>query len=111
MDQLPERSRFVLKDDLASTERALRSDLASLTADLASTERALRADLASTERVLRADFGERFDQIDRRFEKVEDRLHLIHQAMHGYVRTFVIAQVTSIFGAVGMFFGIQQLIS
>jgi hypothetical protein len=52
---------------------------------------------------LRFEFGERFDQID-------DRFHQLHLAMHGMFRTFVIAQVTTMFGAVGLFFGINQLI-
>jgi len=63
----------------------------------------LRNELDSLENSLRGEFGTRFDRIDDRF----DQLHL---SMHGYVRTFVIAQVTSIFGAVGLFFGINQLI-
>ena len=50
---------------------------------------------------LRVEFGEPFDQIHNRF-------HQLHLAMHGMFRTFVIAQVT-MFGAVGLFFGINQL--
>ena len=63
---------------------------------------ATKDDLTDLGLSLRADFGARFDQID-------DRFHQLHLAMHGYVRTFIIAQVTSIFGALGLFFGINQL--
>jgi hypothetical protein len=78
---------------------------------------ATKGDLEALENSLRGDFEPKFDRIDAqfkkidaRFERIDDRLHQIHLAMHGYLRTFVIAQVTSIFGAVGLFFGISQLV-
>ncbi len=60
------------------------------------TRFATKDDLSDLKDSLRADFGARFDQIDMK--------------MHEFVRTFIITQVTSIFGAVGLFLGIQQLL-
>ncbi len=55
------------------------------------------------------DLSEMHDSIDRRLDAVNVELRDLGSSMHGYVRTFIITQVTSIFGAVGLFFGISQL--
>jgi hypothetical protein len=75
----------------------------------------LREDLVAFESALRSDLGERFDRVDerldrmdQRFEKMDDRLYSFHDTLRGYSRTFVIAQVTSIFGAVGLFTAINK---
>jgi hypothetical protein len=99
MEQLPADGQVATKDDLKALEVATKEDLKGL-------EVRLREDFNSRFDGIDA----RFEKIDTRFERIDDRLHQIHLAMHGYVRTFVIAQVTSIFGAVGLFFGINQLI-
>lgn len=99
MEQLPSRATYATKDDLLVSEQALRVDLGT---------RFDRIDAKFDQIEARFDTIE--TKFEAKFEKVDDRLHQLHLSMHGYVRTFVIAQVTSIFGAVGLFFGINQLI-
>ena len=109
MEQLPNGNRFATRDDLGDLENSIRVEFGRRF-DLVD-ERFERVD-ARFERV-----DERFDKVDARFDRIDEpfdrinaRFDQIHLAMHGYVRTFVIAQVTSIFGAVGLFFGINQLL-
>jgi len=55
------------------------------------------------------DLREMHEAIDRRLDAVNVELRDLRSSMHGYMQTFVITRATSIFGAVGLFFGITQL--
>ena len=93
----PKPATTLIEQLPVDNQYAAKTDLGLLREDLVAFGSALRSDLG--ERFDRVD--ERLDRMDQRFEKMDDRLYSFHDALRGYSRTFVIAQVTSIFGAVG----------
>lgn len=109
MGQLPAGGRIASKDDLDVLEVTLRRDFETRFDAVDKRFDAVDKRFEQVDKRFVA-VDRRFEQIDDHFQAIEDRLHQLHFSMHGYARTFVVAQVTSIFGAVGLFFGINQLI-
>ncbi len=109
MGQLPAGGRVASKDDLKALEVTLPKDFDARFDAVDQRFDAVDQRFEVIDKRFDA-VDRRFEQIDDHFQAIEDRLHQLHFSMHGYARTFVVTQVTSIFGAVGLFFGINQLI-